>query len=133
MRCELHMLQPNIGRMPLHCPIQSRRRSGIKIPWSRAVMNPPPFAMLPMSLPESRESPPVQYVRLLGPIRYKCLALVSVWKRPPLSKAKWSNVQVSCPGQDGYCLGPESTRECEVIPQPRDAVNDMVLHPQRVI
>lgn len=29
--------------------------------------------------------------------------------------------------------GPESTRECEIIPQPRDAVNDMVLHPQRVI
>lgn len=100
------MLQRNTERMPLHCPIQSRRKSGIRIPWLRAVMSPPPFAMWPMSLPESREFRPLQYLRRLGKTQYECSASVRVQKSQSLMKAKRSNSKVACSGPDGYCVVP---------------------------
>lgn len=41
-------------------------------------------------------------------------------------KAKWSDIEGLVLMPRWLLCGPELTRDCEVIPQPRDAVNDMV-------
>ena len=100
------MLQRNTEKAPLHCPIQSRRKSGIRIPWLRAVMSQPPFAMWPTSLPESRELRPLQYARRLGKTRYECSASVRLQKSQSLMKAKRSNSKVACSVPNSYCAVP---------------------------